>query len=103
MLKVTYIVSKDALADITDISFRYETGGGFLGERFLNDLYNISLEKICSNPYAFRRFRRNSIIRRFVMKHFPCKIFYDSSAVPIKIIAVIHTSRSSRSIKRRLK
>ena len=103
MLKVTYIVSKDALADIKDISLRYETGGGFLGERFLNELYNISLEKICSNPFAFRRFRRNSNIRRFVMKRFPYKIFYDSSTLPIKIIAVIHTSRSSRYLKRRLK
>ncbi len=103
MLKVPYIVSKDALADIKNISLRYETGGGFLGERFLNELYNFSLKKICSNPYAFRRIRRNSNIRRFVRKRFPYKIVYDSGTLPIKIIAVIHTPRSSRYLKRRLK
>lgn len=103
MLKVKYIVSKEALTEIKDISLRYETEGDFLGERFLNELYNISLEKICSNPYAFRKVRKNSSIRRFVMKRFPYKIFYDTSTLPFKIIAVIHTSRSSRYLKRRLR
>lgn len=103
MTEISYIISEEALTDLTDIAIWYEEEQLFLSDEFLKEFYTVSLKKICSHPGAFKTNAKNSKIRRYKMNRFPYKIFYDNTNVPIKIIAIIHTSRSSRYIKRRLK
>lgn len=103
MAELPYIISDEALNDLTEIAIWYEKQRPFLSDEFLFEFYNVSLEKICFNPKAFSKYIRNSNIRRYKMKRFSYRIFYDDGAFPVKIIAIIHTSRSSRYIKRRLK
>lgn len=91
MTELSYFISDEALADLTDIAIWYETQQLFFGDQFLKELYTVSLETICSNPQAFTKYTKNSSIRRYRMNRFPYKVFYDSKSVPIKIIAVIHT------------
>lgn len=103
MTDLPCVISDEALADLTDIAIWYETQQLFLGDQFQKEFYTVTLETICSSSKAFRKHIKNSSIRRYKMNRFPYKVFYDNSTVPIKIIAVIHTSRSSHYIKRRLK
>lgn len=103
MTELPYLISDEALADVTGIAIWYETKRLFLSNQFLQEFYTVSLKAICSSSRSFRKANKNSSIRRYKMNRFPYKIFYDNQTVPIKIIAVIHTSRSSRYIKRRLK
>lgn len=103
MDRLSYIISDEALDDIKDISKWYETKAIFLGSKFLHEFYNVSITKICTKPDSFLKLRRNGSIRRHIMNRFPYKVFYDNSTDPIKIIAIIHTSRSSHYIRRRLK
>ena len=103
MTDVPYIISDEALADLTDIVIWYEKQSFLLGDRFLSEFYNVSLEKIRTNSKAFTIYVAGRSIRGYKMRRFPYKIFYDDSAIPIKIIAIIHTSRSLNYIQRRLK
>lgn len=98
-----WIISHEALGDLAIIAIWYEKQRPFLGDRFLHEFYTVSLKTISSNPKAFIRYIKSSNIRRYTMNTFPYKIFYDSESIPLRIIAVIHASRSSRYIKRRLK
>ena len=102
MTELPYIVLDEALADLTDIAIWYETQQLFWVTD-MKQFYTVSLETILLNPKAFKKYTRNSGIRRYKMASFPYKIYYDSESFPIKIIAVIHTFRSSGYIKRRLK
>lgn len=103
MTTLPYLISDEALVDLTGIAIWYETQQLFLSDQFLQEFYTVSLETIRSSSKAFRKVDKNSSIRRYKMNRFPYKIFYDNRILPIKIIAVIHTSCSSGYIKRRLK
>jgi plasmid stabilization system protein ParE len=103
MTELPYLISDEALGDVTGIAIWYETKRLFLSDQFLKEFYTVSLPAISSSFKSFRKANKNSNIRRYKMNRFPYKIFYDNRTLPIKIIAVIHTSRSSGYIKRRLK
>lgn len=72
-----------------------------LAEKFLLELKE-SEEILVSNPKANARiFNKN--YRRYVMEVFPYKIIYAIVKNRILIFALIHTARSHKFIKRKIK
>jgi plasmid stabilization system protein ParE len=97
-----FFITEDALEDIKKISIWYAVRKPDLADDFHKELFN-SIHIICKSPYVYLKYGMKNNIRRFLMKRFPYKIFYDSSKEPIRIIAVVHTSRSSRYLSKRVK
>jgi plasmid stabilization system protein ParE len=100
--KISLGVSSAALEDIYLISAWYELQKPGLRYRFVSEL-ELSIQKIVTAPEAYSRYDVTSFVRRYIMDIFPYKIFYHYNSFHVEIIALIHTSRSSRYIKRRLK
>jgi plasmid stabilization system protein ParE len=91
-----------ALEDIAkaeDWYFRRLPG---LDEKFINKLRQ-SLTAISEHPAAFSFIQKNGPFRKYKIQGFPYKIFYSIDDQTILITAIIHTSRSNRYIRRRLK
>ena len=72
-----------------------------LSERYIKELKE-SEEIISVAPNANSRLL-NSAFRRYLMPKFPYKIIYRVNNANIVIVALIHTARSNKFIKRRLK
>lgn len=100
--KISLGISSSAVEDIELITAWYEQQRTGLSLKFVSEI-DISFNKISTSPEAFRLHGKNSFVRRYIMEVFPYKIFYHYNSFHIEIIAVIHTSRSSRYLKRRLK
>ena len=98
----TLRISANALADTIEISSWYETKAQDLGEQFLNDL-EITFQHILSHPTAFARFKKGSKARKKLMSIFPYKVFYIAEKEEVNILAIIHTSRSHKFIKKQIK
>ena len=96
------VISSGASLDTFEIAIWYEKQAPFLGNRFLDDLQQI-YDKILSFPEAFGLFNKYSGIRKSRLKDFPYNIYYIIEKTEIRVIAVIHASRSSRFVKRRLR
>jgi len=94
-------VSSSALEDIDSITAWYELQSVGLGIKFITEI-EYSLNKIANFPQAFAAYK-NLSVRRFAMKAFPYVIYYHFASFHIEIIAVIHSSRSSRYVRGRLK
>ncbi|MDQ3846765.1 MAG: type II toxin-antitoxin system RelE/ParE family toxin [Bacteroidota bacterium] len=102
MNKTAYILSDGALEDAGQIVAWYELQKDGLGQMFVSSLFK-ALEKIAASPLSFSKVSGKKHIRKYVLKDFPFKVYYDAEKTPIRIIALIHTSRSTNYIKRRLK
>lgn len=100
--KISLNLSSFALEDIDLITAWYEQQSIELGLRFITEI-EFSLNKITNHPQAYGAYKNHISVRRYTMKLFPYVIYYHYLSFHIHIIAVIHTSRSSRYIKRRLK
>lgn len=100
--KYSVSVLPSALDDIDLIAAWYQKQNLELAIRFITEI-EFSINKITNSPQAYTAYRNRLSVRRFAMKVFPYLIFYHLGSFHIEIIAVIHTSRSSRYIKRRLK
>ena len=98
----TLRISANALADTIEIFSWYETKAQDLGEQFLNDL-EITYQHILSHPTAFARFKKGSKARKKLLSIFPYKVFYLVEDGEVKILAIIHTSRSQKFLKKRIK
>lgn len=72
-----------------------------LGDKFQNAFYTAE-KRLLQNPLAFS-FLKGTRYRRVHLKSFPYKMVYRPEAEIIYVIALIHTARSNRFIKRRLK
>ncbi len=95
-------VDSEAAYEILEAFEWYERKSDGLGKRFYNEVEQ-AIKKIQQNPFAFAGIKRNSNIRRVNLTHFPYKIFYDPSKEPMRVIAIVHTSRSPKYIARRMK
>ena len=71
-----------------------------IGQRF-NLEFEICLNKIKANPFAFSIYHRR--FRRVTINHFPYKVYFAVKRDLIVIIAVIHSARSNRFLKKRLR
>jgi plasmid stabilization system protein ParE len=96
--KISLNLSSSALEDINSITAWYEQQSIELGLKFITEI-EFSLNKITNSPQAYGAYRNHISGRRYTMKVFPYVIFYHYISFHIEIIAVIHTSRSSRYIK----
>ena len=61
-----------------------------------------SEQKIILNPFAYRHLEKSKF-RRCILRKFPYKIVYEIDGDTIVILALIHTSRSNKFIKTKLK
>lgn len=100
--KVTLNLSSSALEDIDLITAWYEQQGIEVGLRFIKEI-ELSLNKITNFLQAYGAYRNHVSVRRYPIKVFPYLIYYHYALFHIEVIAIIHTSRSSRYIERRLK
>lgn len=100
--KISVNLSSSALEDIDVITAWYEQQSIDLSLKFITEI-ELSLNKITNSPKAYGAYRNFISVTGYTMKVFPYKIFYYYVSFHIEILAVIHTSRSSRYIKGRLK
>ena len=87
--------------DIKDIINWYDAISLNLTNRFLDEVW-FAESRISLNPNAFRRVSHSGF-RKIPLKKFPYKIFFRTKGKTVFVIAIIHTSRSNKYIKRRLK
>lgn len=95
-------IAGEAFEDTNDIAIWYETKSTGLGEEFITDLEN-SYNQLLSHPFAFTKYRKGSKCRKKSLAIFPYRVFYLVENEFIKIIAIIHQSRSEKFIRRKLK
>lgn len=94
-------VSLDASLDTLDAVIWYEQQAYYLGNRFLDDLHT-TYENILTHPESFGFYNKQFGVRKGRLYHFPYNVYYIVEKAEIRIIAVIHSSRSSRFVKRRM-
>ena len=102
MIENIFFLTDEAIEDIKQISIWYADKSEHLGDRFQIKIFQ-SIHVICQFPLAHFKQGKHNVVRRLIMKDFPYKIFYDPSTTPIRIIAVIHASRSAKYIRGRIK
>ena len=95
-------LAAEAIQDASEISLWYEKQLAGLGDRFLNEL-NLTLDRIEQNPFAFGKIDSRSDIRKCYIKQFQYKVYFNPSEEPVLILAIIHTARSKRYIRKRLR
>lgn len=95
-------ISLQAQLDIQEAVEWYETQAAHLGDRFLTDLQQ-TFDIISFSPQSSGFYKNNFLIRKGRLNYFPYNVFYIVEKIEIKIIAVIHSARSSRYVKRRLR
>ena len=95
------VITPQATHELQNIAQWYEEKAPYLGDRFL-EAVNESLKKILESPTAFA-YHKTTKLRRYILPHFPYRIFYLIDGTRIKVIDVIHTSRSKKYIRRRLR
>ncbi len=94
------VITQQAALEVLKISEWNEEKSRLLGNYFLDE-FNSGLSKIASNPTAFARYKRTKI-RRYILPDFPYKVYYITEENEIRIIDVIHNSRSKNYIRKRL-
>lgn len=96
------VASLNAGLDTLEIAEWYEKRADFLGNKFLDDLQQ-TYDKILTFPEAFGWVNKDMLIRKSRLSNFSYNVFYLVENFEIRIIAIIHSSRSSRYVKRRLR
>jgi hypothetical protein len=94
-------VSLEASLETIEAATWYEKKAAYLGNRFLDDLQD-AYNKIQSRPESFGYFNNQSGVRKGRLDHFPYNVYYIIETTEIRVIAIIHSSRSSRFVKRRI-
>lgn len=93
------IVIEEAWQDINEASNYYEQISNVLRSRFENELI-LFLQKLEAGVISFRNYKRD--YRRVNLSSFPFKIYYKETKNIIIVVALIHASRGSQFLKRRL-
>lgn len=91
-------VSANASVDANDAALWYESKSKGLGVQFLDDLEE-SYSHILLQPAAYPRHKKGSKARKKLFQIFPYKIYYLIDVSEIKVLAVIHNSRSQKFIR----
>lgn len=91
----------DFWEDLKKVIDWYDTVAPNITDQYLLQFYAIE-KRISNNPYAFLRVS-NTSFRRALLKQFPFKIFFKIEDSTVYIIALVHTKRSNKFIKKHLK
>ena len=95
-------ISENASYDAHDAAGWYESKSTGLGVQFLNDLED-SYDHILNQPTAYPTHKKGSKARKKILQIFPYKIYYLIDGFEIKVLAIIHSSRSQKFIKGKIK
>lgn len=95
-------ISSNASEDAGEAANWYELRSNGLGQQLLNDLEE-SYQHILSQPSAYPRHKKRSKVRKKLLRIFPYKIFYIIEGLEIKVLAIIHNSRSKKFIRDKIK
>ena len=102
MINFEIVIHPSALLDIDDIASWYFIRSPKAELQFYNKL-NVAFDKLAKNPTAFSRINKNTSIRSCITEKYPYKVYFRLQDNLVEILAIIHTSRSTRYIRRRLK
>jgi toxin ParE1/3/4 len=95
-------ISVNASDDANEAATWYELKSTGLGFQLLNDLEE-SYQHILSQSAAYPRHKKGSKVRKKLLRVFPYKIFYIIDGFEIKVLAIIHNSRSQKFIRDKIK
>lgn len=98
-MSVPVVYQEEAEDDIDAAYAWYENQSVGLGERFLEALHEV-VERIQDNPRLYGLFRRD--IRAALLGRFPYVVYYRDRGPDVLVVAVQHSSRSTRSWRGRI-
>ena len=93
------VIEPQASSDIMEAAEWYETQLTGLGVEFVLEV-NRAIDKVQENPRLYYQVYRG--VRRVLSRRFPYAIYYLLSETEIRILAVLHQSRSDETIVTRL-
>jgi len=93
------LVSDEAIFDITEASFWYDSQKKGLGEKFQRDI-EIGIEYLSKEPQTLQRRYKN--VHIYFTKIFPFGIHYVIEQSSVKVIGVFHTSKNPKNWSNRL-
>jgi plasmid stabilization system protein ParE len=97
--KFRLIISPDAEKEVK-ISFEfYEERKAGLGKDFVSEV-NLTIERIVANPEQFIKLR-NRQVRKAKVSRFPFGIYFAEKDLIISVLAVYHSSRNPRNLRKR--
>ncbi|HEX4372092.1 MAG TPA: type II toxin-antitoxin system RelE/ParE family toxin [Puia sp.] len=94
-------LAEQAEKEIEEICEWYEQKKNGLSSYFIHH-FEEGLNRIANNPRSFAFVFKNKQLRKFYIKKFPYKIYFLINKNIIEILAIIHSGRSKRFIKKRL-
>ena len=86
--------------DVDEAITWYELRKTGLGKRFYQSLEK-ALHELAINPLAF--FSVTTKVKRILIKNFPYKVFYTVAEKKVVVLGVVHSKRSGKYIRRRLR
>lgn len=89
-----------AVLDVDEAITWYELKKAGLGRRFFYSLEQ-TLRQLEINPLAF--FSVTPKVKRSLIRNFPYKVFYTVSGKKVIVLGVVHSKRSGKYIRRRLR
>lgn len=101
MIKYILYYTNDFEDDFKKILVWYDSLSADLGDKFLVAFDNTE-KRLLQNPLAYS-FLKGTKYRRVLIKNFPFKMIYKIEDRNLYVIALIHTARSNRFVKNRLK
>ena len=103
MPSISYTIkySAETIEDLKVISDYYAQINVLLKNRFKDTVLN-SERELLLNPFAFSKVNFQDF-RRIKLKKFPYKVIYRIENNTIYVFCVLHTARSNRYMKKRLK
>ena len=102
MISYTVELSGPAEIDVHVATIWYESRSTQLASKFIDKL-TLAFKNISINPFAFSKLTAKSKYRKYKAPGFPYMIYYYISNSRVEVMAIVHTRRSNRYIKRRLK
>ena len=101
MIKYTLYYTNHFEADFTKATAWYDEISLDIGDKFQIAFSNAE-NRLLQNPLA-HSFLKGTKYKRILFKNFPFKMFYNINGKNMYVIALIHTARSNRFVKNRLK
>ena len=98
--KYEIAVTKEAKADVLEITKWYNRKADGLGDRF-EEYMDEAIEKLTIRPFAFSYLVKE--IRRIKLNKFPYFVFYEIAGNIVNIYGVIHNKRKPATYKKRLR
>ena len=94
-------LANQAEKDIEEICECYEQKKKGLSSYFIHH-FEHGLQRITNNPSSFTFVFKNKQLRKFHIRKSPYKVYFLINKNSIEILAIIHSGRSKRFIKKRL-